>query len=343
MRYGVTYDTGFVNAGTTTREPFDPDIVAREMRVIRDDLHCSAVRITGGVPDRLEIAAQHAAAAGLDVWFSPFTCDLTTYELLDVLADCAGRAERLRQRGTEVVFVTGAELSLFTAGFLPGDHAVERIELLMGGDPRSRAAIGALAPTINEFLGRAVAVVRERFGGPVGYAAIPFEGVDWTPFDFVSADVYRTADTAPAFRESMARMVAQGKPVAVTEFGCAAFTGAADLGAHAGDDIEWADGRAVRLNGDHPRDEAEQAACLREILDVFTDVGVHTAFVCTFASYYLPYSDDPAYDLDRAGYGIVTVLPDLLGTTELPWRPKIAFGMLGDYFSSSATSRPRTP
>ena len=39
---GITYDTGFLRAGTSTREPFDPEVVRREMRVIRDDLHCNA-------------------------------------------------------------------------------------------------------------------------------------------------------------------------------------------------------------------------------------------------------------------------------------------------------------
>src|SRR4051794_17458538 len=107
--------------GVSTHDPFDSAVVKREMRVIRDDLHCTAVRLTGGDPDRLEIAATHAAAAGLDVWFCPFTCDLTIGTLLDLLADCAGRAERLRRQEAAVVFVTGSELSLFTKGFLPGD------------------------------------------------------------------------------------------------------------------------------------------------------------------------------------------------------------------------------
>jgi hypothetical protein len=57
------------------------------------------VRVTGGDPDRLEVAAQHAAEVGLQIWLSPFTCDLTTEELLDVLGDCAERAERLRRLG----------------------------------------------------------------------------------------------------------------------------------------------------------------------------------------------------------------------------------------------------
>ena len=119
---GITYDTGFFHAGVSTHEPFDSIVVKREMRIIHDDLHCNAVRITGGSADRLEVAAAHAVEAGLEVWFSPFTCDLATDELLLLLADCAERAERLRTQGAEVVVVTGAELGLFTRGFLPGAH-----------------------------------------------------------------------------------------------------------------------------------------------------------------------------------------------------------------------------
>ena len=54
---GITYDTGFLSAGTSTREPFDPAVVHREMQIIHDDLHCNAVRITGGYPERVEIAS----------------------------------------------------------------------------------------------------------------------------------------------------------------------------------------------------------------------------------------------------------------------------------------------
>jgi hypothetical protein len=129
---GITYDTGFFRAGSTasTREVFDPEVVGRELAIIRRDLHCNAVRVTGGDPDRLEVAARHAAEAGLEVWWSPFTCDLTAGELLDLLGDCAERAERLRRQGAEVVLLTGSELSLFTVGFLPGDRLEDRLGLL---------------------------------------------------------------------------------------------------------------------------------------------------------------------------------------------------------------------
>src|SRR5437879_13162788 len=103
----ITYDTSLFLAGVSTHEPIYPEIVKREMRIIHDDLHCNVVRITGGNADRLELAAIHAVSAGLEVWFSPFTSNLTTDELLDFLADCAERAERLRERGAAVVFDTG--------------------------------------------------------------------------------------------------------------------------------------------------------------------------------------------------------------------------------------------
>lgn len=43
--YGVTYDTGFETAGTTTDELFNPEVVRREMEIIRTQLRCDSVRI----------------------------------------------------------------------------------------------------------------------------------------------------------------------------------------------------------------------------------------------------------------------------------------------------------
>jgi hypothetical protein len=38
---GISYDTGFINNGKNAREPFDPEVVKRELRIIRDDLALS--------------------------------------------------------------------------------------------------------------------------------------------------------------------------------------------------------------------------------------------------------------------------------------------------------------
>lgn len=74
---GINYDTGFINKGTSSRELFDIAVVTRELQIIHDDLHCNAVRVTGGDAERLETAARIAIETGMEVWFSPFTCDLT--------------------------------------------------------------------------------------------------------------------------------------------------------------------------------------------------------------------------------------------------------------------------
>ena len=253
---GINYDTGFLSAGTSTHEPFEPEVTRREMRIIRDDLHCTAVRVTGGDADRLEIAATFAADAGLEVWLCPFTNGLTQDERLALLGDCADRAERLRRGGAEVVLLTGSELSLFTVGFLPGETLAERLALV--ADPSClRPVIGEVRARINDFLRRAAGLVRARFGGPLSYASIlPLEGVDWAPFDIIATDAaYRTSATAPRYRESIRAFVAQGraqgKPVAVTEFGCATFRGAGQVAGTADALIEWGgDGRAARLKGE---------------------------------------------------------------------------------------------
>jgi hypothetical protein len=333
---GITYDTGFLTAGRrSTHEPFDPDMVKREMRIIRDDLHCNAVRITGGRVDRLEIAATYAAAVGLEVWLSPFTNDLTTDELLAALADCAQRAERLRRPESEVVLLTGSELSISTVGFLPGATLRERLNLL-SAPHRLREHLPEVPAHINDFLGKAAAVVRERFGGKISYASIPFEGVDWSAFDFISTDAgYRSIEVADRYRDGIHALVAHGKPVAITEFGCTTHRGAADLGGRGDSIVEWGDdGKPIRLKGEYIRDEAEQATCLRELLDIFEAEGVDTAFVNTFARYDLPYRSDPHADFDMASYGVVTVLEDGYGHSypDMPWEPKVAFTTLADYY-----------
>jgi hypothetical protein len=196
---------------------------------------------------RLEIAARHAAEAGLEVWFAPFTCDLTAEEMLAVLADCA-------------------ELSLVNAGFLPGATLADRLDLLTTSQARLPALIAQVPARLNDFLGRAVTVVRARFGGRITYASIPFEAVNRAPFDLVSVDAYRSIEIADRYRDAIRAPVAQGKPVAITEFGCATYKGAADKGARGGMIVEWDDTiTPLRLDGDYTRDETEQVTYLREL------------------------------------------------------------------------------
>jgi hypothetical protein len=334
---GITYDTGFVHGAGISREHFDPDVVRRELAIIRDDLHCNAVQLIGGDPGRLEVAASHAAGLGLEVWFSPYPLELTAGEILALFTDCADRAERLRQQGAEVVFVAGVELTLMNRGFLPGGTVDERLGLLLGRPDRGER-LAEVSARLNDFLGEAVAAIRARFGGRITYAAIPTERVDWAPFDIVSVELIRSAEVAHQFSEGVRQLVAGEKPVAMTGFGTAAYRDAGDRGGRVMEILEYDQdtGAPVRLDGEYVRDEAGQARYLREVLEVFGAEGVDGTFVFLFALDSLPHrpGGDPRNDLDLASPGIVKVLEGRHGDTypDMTWEPKAAFTTLAECY-----------
>ncbi|MEV0062388.1 hypothetical protein [Nocardia sp. NPDC050718] len=335
---GISYDTGFLRDGVSSRTEFDPDVVRAELRIIRDDLHCTAVRLVGGDPDRLDIAAGLAADLGLEVWFSPYPLEQTTEQMLALMLDCADRAERLRRRGAEVVFVTGAEISIMNIGFLAGTTLHERVAGLTAPGALPKVVTEASA-RLDEFFRTSVPLIRQRFGGPLTYAAIPLERVDWNLFDIVSLDLYRSAEVADRFADGIRDIVAQHKPVAITEFGAATFRGAGDVGANGLDIVEYRPG-PIRLTAGVDRDEAGQAAYLTDLLELFDDSGVDTTFVFIFALYDMPHrpAADPRDDLDRASYGIVAILDDRTGATypDMSWEPKAAFTAVAEHYRNSS-------
>ncbi|HEX7306804.1 hypothetical protein [Lentzea sp.] len=322
---GIAYDTGFVRHGEFSVEEFDLDAVRSDLTVIRDDLHCNAVHLVGGDADRLERAAEVAADLGLEIWFSPYPLELTPDEILGLFADCARGAERVRQRGAEVVFVTGVELSIMNSGFLPGDDVLQRLGQLLGQPERMREVAGKL----NAFLAEAVGVVREHFGGRLTYACIPFENPDWDLFDIKSFELIRSAEVAGVYAESIRNVVAQGKPVAITGFNTAAWRGSGAVAPRSMEIVEHDEtGRPTRVKDGYVRDEEEQATYLREVLQVLEEENVDGAFVYLFSLGSHPHRpDDPGRDLDMASPGIVKVLDD--GS----WEPKAAFGAVAEVYA----------
>jgi hypothetical protein len=335
---GVNYDTGMTVDGWSTRSSFDPAVVARELRVIADDLHADAVRVSGDDLDRLAVAARAAVDAGLAVWFSPLAYDLGPDALVDLLAAAASRAAALPG---EVVLVLGCEMSLFCAGFVPGDGLQGRIATLT--DPGTWASSSRRAELFAGFARAAetqrtiASRARAVFHGPITYAAGLWEQVEWDLFDIVSVDAYRDATNAVGFREVVEAYRRFGKPVAVTEFGCCTYRGAADRGG-AGWMIVAPDRSS--LTGVHPRDEAEQVRYLHELSAVFDAAGVDAAFWFTFAGYELPRRDDPRRDLDAASYGLVAVLDGERHGAAYPdmaWEPKASFHALAALYGGART------
>lgn len=333
--YGVNYDTGLLVDGRSTRYAFDADQVRRELEIIAADLNAGAVRVSGNDLDRLRIAGEHALDAGLELWFSPSPHELEPAELVSYLARAAEIAHQLSsRRGADVVLVLGCELSLFCAGFVPGDTWSDRLATL--ADPLTWSSPARLAAMTRglERWGQTqrdlVVAARAAFAGRITYAAGTWEQVDWSLFDIVSVDAYRDAGNEAGYRELIRGLGGAGKPVAVTEFGCCTYRGAADRGGSGWMIVDRSVDPPV-LDGDYRRDESEPATYADELLHILDEEGVDAAFWFSFAGYELPHrAEDPRHDLDVASYGLVAALDDRSGVTypDLPWEPKRAFHTL---------------
>ena len=350
-RKGVCYDVGSYMA-FNWRPHFEGEQVRREIEIIKDDLHCNAVKITGTDIGRLSLAARHAVESGLEVWFYPTLWDRPQEETLRYLARAAEAAEGVRQGGDKVVFVTEGELTLFMQGILEGRTLPKRI-----ASPSFMAKVkaGEHNKPQNEILAKATQAVRSVYHGKVSYASLVWEQVDWGPFDFVGVDHYRAAKIEDRYVQMLEPSFKQGKPVVATEIGYATtHGGAGDVGlllSSAGLEEGLIDeksrffhyklpliGRLVRprLNGEHVRDEAWQAKKLVENLDILEKAGADGAFVSQFISEINPYSDDPRYDLDMASMSLVKYFEGgRRGSTypDMPWEPKESFRAVADYYS----------
>ena len=350
-RKGVNYDVGVVYY-FNWRPVFDPKVVHRELEIIKDDLHCNSVRIGSLSIDRLMITAEDALKQGLEVWLSPQMWDKSQQETLDYVTKAATAAEKLRQQWPEqLVFSVGSELTLFMQGVVEGRNLQKRMS-----NPRVLSSIkaGEHNKPLNAFLTKANETVRRVFHGKVTYASLVWEAVDWSLFDFVGVDHYRTTRIEDKYIELLKPSFSHNKPVVITEFGYGTFQGG--LGSDGGflgsaglssDIIDHRSlflhnlpilGRFVRphLKGIYVRDEAWQARKLVEQLTVLDGAGVDGAFISQFVSQITPYSDNPRYDLDMASSSLVKYYDDgKHGTTypDMPWEPKESFRAVADYFA----------
>src|SRR5271157_2545601 len=127
-RKGVCYDVGRV-MGINWRPHFEPEIVHRELEIIKRDLHCNAVRIHGLNLDRLKLATEAALEQDLEVWLSPEMWDKSPEKTLRYTVKVAAMAEQLHARYSDrLVFSVGSELTLFMQGIIPGKNLLSRVK-----------------------------------------------------------------------------------------------------------------------------------------------------------------------------------------------------------------------
>jgi hypothetical protein len=346
-RRGVTYDTGIVfsgkgSGGIPTRPKLDLATAERELQIARDDLHCNAVRLIGRDVDRLVQVAERALTLGLEVWLSPALWGAPAEETLRYDVSAAERAERLRQQHPDrLVLVLGSELTIFMHGIVPGrDFGARTREAFT----RLKAGDHSASDRLNDFLGRATTAVRRVYHGPLTYASLIWEDVDWDRFDLIGVDHYRDTRIKDRYAEMLQPLLATGKPVINTEFGMRTYRGAESEGT-LGSGV--ADVKRIilhqilpfvreRLNGDYIRDEAMQARELTETLTALDAAGVEGAFVAEFVTAGATFSEQSRYDLDMNAFALVKTYRHGKGTTypDMNWEPKQSFHAVADYYAS---------
>jgi hypothetical protein len=342
---GVCYDTGRAYTRVfVTRQVFDPAATRRELEIIRDDLHCNAVRLQGTDIGRLVTAAADALRLdGLQVWLSPELFGRDREATLAYLARAAAAAEPLHQQFPgRLTFCVGTESSLFTSGIVPGRTVERRIASIRRAGLRS----GAYAEPLQAFLAEAVRRVRRDFGGPLTYASLPFEVVDWSLFDVIGVDLYRNSKIESRYTEMVRRFAGNAKPVANAEFGHSPYRGdrpgrmeLGEVGVTVALHRIPVAGRLVRprVKGRRPvRDEEHQARELTQTLAICEAGGMAGGFVWTFADPWLTHSADPRHDLDMTSTALVKTLERGTGTTYpgMGWEPKRAFGAVASFYAS---------
>ncbi|HEX9386354.1 MAG TPA: hypothetical protein VF918_08540 [Anaerolineales bacterium] len=333
-RKGVNYDVGIeFHRDYLSRPVFDARIVHRELEIIKNDLHCTAIRVSGTDIDRLIATTEDALKQGLEVWLSPHLHNKDEQETLAYTIKCAAAAETLRKQWPQLIFILGCELTWFMQGILPGRNFMERL-----GNPLSMwwrlKVLGVHNKPLNSFLAKANTAVREVFHGPVTYASAPIEAVDWSLFDFVCLDYYRAKQNRDTYGQRLKRHFAHRKPVIITEVGLCTYQGAEKMGARGFMIVDPKNQQ--QLDGDYVRDEGLQARELTDMLTTLESADVDSAFVFTFISPVLTYSENSRFDLDMASYSLVKSYADKRGTTypDMTWEPKESFHAIADYYAN---------
>lgn len=331
---GILYDVGSSYVpGQHSRERWNADAAREEMRVVHEDLHCSAVSLFGHDPDRLEQAARFALEQGLDVWLQPRSVDADPDELVEQMERVAERAGHLLEEYPDrLVLNVGCELTVFNRGILPGRDMGRRIRALY---------VFGMVPAfynrrLNKVLRRLVAVARKRFSGPLTYGSGTWETVDWTPFDLIGVDYYFDELTRGSYRQGLRALKRWGKPVVVTEFGCCSYRGAETKGGAGADPLDWSDPNDRKVRGNLIRDESVQADMIDTLIDVYETEDVHGAFLCMFIEGDCRYSPDSTRDNDMASFGIVRppTWESGLSPDDGHWEPKEGFHTLARRYSA---------
>lgn len=341
---GVVYDVGLNFTGDGLSVPtFSSELVEYDIKIIARILHCNAIRIEGEVIERLVAASRIAHKEGLSVLFNPWKMNANAAELKPYYIEAARAAELLRQEGVDLIFVAGCEFTIFQRGILPGETLTERLSnigaLFSEGFEKLPEKMAPLSERINQHLKEFVIGIRNEYKGKVSYAALAFEQIDWSIFDIVGIDHYRSAETEEQYVHHFNSYKVHGKPVFCMEVGCCTYEGAGTLGAGGFTILESVnpDGTINFRDSKPPkRSETEQADYVETQVTLLANNDADGIFVFVFSFPIYPhYKSDPRKDLDVVSFALVKTFPqdDPRSMEMPPWAPKESFHRLATLYS----------
>jgi hypothetical protein len=341
---GINYDVGTV-MGVNWRPDYDPQTVRRELEIIKNDLHCNAIGLSGKDIARVMVTAEAALKLGLEAWLNPADWNNKPADpTLAYITEAAKAAEPLHRRYPgKVVFSLGSEFTLFMQGIIEGKTFMGRAKNLR--ETGAGIKEGKHNQPLNNFLGKAVSEVRKVFSGQVMYRSLVWEQVDWSRFDIIGVDHYWAEQIKDQYIDMVKPLFAYDKPVINTGFGfnttSSPVTGMLSSLGHEPSVLLHqlpVVGRYIRpkLKVINERNETLQARRLVDNLTLLDKAGFSGAFMDMFIFPIRPYSDTPKYDLDRETSSLVKYFEGgRRGTTypDMTWEPKESFKAVAEYYS----------
>ncbi|MFN8256048.1 MAG: hypothetical protein U0W24_10195 [Bacteroidales bacterium] len=330
---GITYDVGTEYLPNIfSRTGLNSSIVRSDMDAIKNQLHCTTVRVYGKDVQLLIMASEIALDSGLDVWISPRLIDGNQQDTLEYLKKVAIEYQVLKEKypKRELVFIVGCEMTIDMNCFVRGATLNERAKNLLKPIFFIKNIFGIKQPyqaSFNQFLENAVETVLNEFMGKITYAAAIWEEVDWSIFDFISVNLYKASFNATYYPKKIGQMVRLGKPFIVSEFGCCSYEGAHNKGPTGHYVLDYSK-RPPVFKEKCIRDETVQAEYITELLDIYNREKVTGAFIFDFYSQRYVYNENPEKDLDMASYAITK------STGENTWEPKESFRKVAEYFKN---------
>lgn len=327
---GINYDVGTeLSRGYLSRPFRHEEFYESELTTIRDELHADSVGIFGSDPDQLISALTIAADLDFDIRVQTRLNFISPGDMVDRLRMVAEEAERVRQSGIPIVLDVGCEYMMFADGPIEGDDFFDKMEQIASGQLDWDEVVSRLFRITNGLANTA----REVFEGPITYSDTPMEPAFWEPFDIISIDHYLGEESESTYLNTLNSMAEHGKPLWVNEFGSTANAGAPEGGGMAWNIVDYEAVPPQILEG-VVRDEEKQAINITDSLSLINQSPVERAYLYEFITTSSPRNDDPRFDMDLTGYGIVSVWDrghDQPYERTGYWEPKQAFHAVAEW------------